>query len=156
MAPNSASALPPPIPGAESAPADTRPHPLPSLRILVVDHDPTLCRHYSEELTRAGHRVDTATDDETGWKALAAARHDPDSYQLLITNNELRKLSGVDLSNRRHFTPTTLLFIPDSAARRGTKVRLELAVILPRPAATELLLQQVTTVGHTSGGNSEF
>jgi hypothetical protein len=74
MAPNSASALPPPIPRAEPVPADAPLRPLPSLRILVVDHDPTLCRHYCEELTRAGHRVDTATNDETGWKVLAAGR----------------------------------------------------------------------------------
>jgi DNA-binding response OmpR family regulator len=147
-----------PTPPLRSEPAITgsQSRPLPSLRILVVDHDATLCQRYSDELTHAGHRVDTAADDETGWKVLTAARHDPDSYHLLITNNELPKLSGVTLSNRRHFTPTTLLFVPESGTTRSNRVRLELAVILPRPVTNELLLQQVTTVGHSSGGASEF
>jgi two-component system sensor histidine kinase and response regulator WspE len=61
-------------------------------RILVVDEDHDLRRLYVEALAGPGYDVDAAEDGAAGWEALQA-----NSYNLLITENDLPKLSGVEL-----------------------------------------------------------
>ena len=61
-------------------------------RILVVEDDTNICETHSGVLVRSGHRGDTAGDGANGWRALDAA-----SYDRLITDNSMPKLSGVEL-----------------------------------------------------------
>jgi DNA-binding response OmpR family regulator len=64
----------------------------PPLRILVVEDDREIRRLSAEVLTRCGYDVDTAEDGAAAWSALLA-----DSYDLMITDNNMPRLSGVEL-----------------------------------------------------------
>ena len=61
-------------------------------RILVVDDDVVVLGLETTILQRAGHRVDTATDGATAWRALMAG-----DYDLLVTDYLMPGISGVAL-----------------------------------------------------------
>lgn len=60
--------------------------------VLVVDDDQAVRELASAILVRAGFRVSTAADGEAGWKAILS-----ESFDLVLTDNEMPKLRGVDL-----------------------------------------------------------
>jgi DNA-binding response OmpR family regulator len=64
----------------------------PASRILLVDDDPDIGQFNSKALLKHGYEVDVAEDGETGWTELQNNR-----YNLLITKNDLPKLTGVGL-----------------------------------------------------------
>jgi DNA-binding response OmpR family regulator len=80
----------PPFDKAASAP--TRCQTNPSNRILLVDDNVSVREVSAKVLIRSGYQVDAAEDGEAGWKALHAS-----SYDLLITDHNMPKLSGVEL-----------------------------------------------------------
>jgi DNA-binding NtrC family response regulator len=61
-------------------------------RILMVDDDPCLVELNAEVLRRHGYEVDIACDGKDGWEELQTNR-----YNLLITENDLPRLTGVGL-----------------------------------------------------------
>ena len=61
-------------------------------RILVVDDEPFIRMLNAKVLMRFGYQVDTAEDGAAAWQALNAK-----SYDLLITDHTMPKLSGVEL-----------------------------------------------------------
>jgi DNA-binding response OmpR family regulator len=61
-------------------------------RILVLDDEPLIRKLNSEILTDAGYAVDVAEDGANAWDALQL--HD---YHLLVTDNQMPMMSGVDL-----------------------------------------------------------
>ena len=64
-------------------------------RILVVDDDSSIRQLNAELLMRSGYEVDAAEDGGAAWDALSA-----DSYDLLITDHNMPKVSGVELLER--------------------------------------------------------
>jgi DNA-binding response OmpR family regulator len=60
--------------------------------ILMVEDDLLLRRINTEVLSRSGYEVDAAADGAAAWRAL-----NTDSYDLLITDNNMPKVSGVEL-----------------------------------------------------------
>ena len=66
-------------------------------RILVVEDERDLRQITAEGLTDAGYQVDVAEDGATAWTALQLSQ-----YDLLITNQFLPKLSGVELLQKVH------------------------------------------------------
>ena len=76
----------------ESAGAQTQCQAIPSNRILVVDDDRDLRLLNAEVLRRFGYQTETAEDGAAAWEALQANR-----YDLLITDNNMPKVSGVEL-----------------------------------------------------------
>jgi len=66
-------------------------------RILVVEDDSGVRRLNAEVLQSSGYEVDTAEDGEVGWNTLYAVSYTPDSYNLLITDNNMPRLTGVEL-----------------------------------------------------------
>jgi DNA-binding response OmpR family regulator len=66
--------------------------PLPRCRVLVVEDDSSLLRLNTEVLKRSGYDVDTAEDGAAAWDTLQL-----NSYDLMITDNKMPKLSGVEL-----------------------------------------------------------
>ena len=60
--------------------------------ILVVEDDIFFRRLNTQVLLRSGYEVDAAADGAAAWQAL-----NTDSYDLLITDNNMPKLSGVEL-----------------------------------------------------------
>ena len=63
-----------------------------NLRVLVVDDEPLICQLNTDILAGAGYQVDVAGDGVAAWDALQ--RND---YDLIVTDNQMPKLSGVDL-----------------------------------------------------------
>jgi DNA-binding response OmpR family regulator len=64
----------------------------PPHRILVVDDDAAVRRLNTMVLLREGYAVDAAEDGAAAWEALSE-----ESYDLIITDNNMPELSGVDL-----------------------------------------------------------
>lgn len=87
------------------APASTarQSQPNPPKRILVVDDDPSLRQIYTEVLTQADYEVDTAEDGAVAWDALQV-----NGYDLLITDNNMPNVTGVDLLKKVHAARMTL------------------------------------------------
>lgn len=75
----------------------------PILEILVADDDPVVRYTVVRFLERAGYRVTTASDGEEAWAILQARR-----IQLLITDNNMPRLTGVDLIQRLRAEDRTL------------------------------------------------
>jgi DNA-binding response OmpR family regulator len=73
------------------------PHPhhaelIPRRRILVAEDDAAIRRINTLVLTSSGYHVDAAEDGEAAWNALQRT-----TYDLLVTDNDMPKLTGVQL-----------------------------------------------------------
>ncbi len=73
---------------------------VPCQHILVVEDDPEIRRLCQAILLREGHRVDAAADGQDGWERLLAANTAGDPFGLLITDNDMPHLTGVELVER--------------------------------------------------------
>ena len=137
-----------PSKNAALAPVKSQTH-LPQ-RILVVDDDTAIRQLNSEVLFRSGYRVDTAEDGDAGWKVLHAVKYDSDSYDLLITDYNMPKVSGVELIEKLRSARMTLPVILASGAPPTNTDRLQLAAILPKPFSPDELVQTVKEALHWS------
>ena len=75
-------------------------------RILVVEDEGDLRQLNAEVLMEAGYQVDVAENGVAAWAALLLA-----NYDLLITDQFLPKLSGVELLKKIHDARMTLAII---------------------------------------------
>ncbi len=66
-------------------------------RILVVEDDGDIRRLNAEVLIHSGYHVDAAADGAAAWQALGT-----ENYDLMITDNNMPKLTGVDLLKKLH------------------------------------------------------
>jgi len=66
-------------------------------RILVVEDDPLIRRLNTEVLTYSGYQVDAAEDGATAWVAIQQ-----ENYDLIITDNNMPNMTGVDLLQSLH------------------------------------------------------
>ena len=66
-------------------------------RILVVEDEPDIRRLNTEILTESGYKVVAAEDGADAWRAL-----NTDNYDLLITDNDMPKISGLKLLDKLH------------------------------------------------------
>lgn len=87
------------LPAGAASPASA---PGPNL-ILVVDDDPSVQTLLAIGLRRTGYRVECREDGEAGWAALRES-----SFDLLITDHNMPKLTGVDLLRRLRAVPLHL------------------------------------------------
>ena len=74
-----------------------RPQPNPRPRILVVEDDSLIRELNQAALTECGYHVDVAEDGAAAWAALQL-----NSYDLMITDNGMPKVSGIDLLKKLH------------------------------------------------------
>lgn len=65
---------------------------IPRQRILIAEDDPEIRKVNAEVLIHSGYHVDTAEDGAAAWDALQL-----NNYDLLITDNDMPKVSGVEL-----------------------------------------------------------
>jgi DNA-binding response OmpR family regulator len=117
----------------------------PPQRILVVDEDSDLRHLYAAVLVRPGYHVDAAEDGDAGWQALHASR-----YDLLITDHDVPKVSGVELVRKLR---AARMAVPVIMAARRLPVEelvrdpsLRLAAMLPKPFSIDTLLETVRVV----------
>jgi two-component system cell cycle sensor histidine kinase/response regulator CckA len=79
-------------------------------RILVVDDDISIRQLTTEMLIRAGFDVDAADNGEAGWEAIQAK-----SYDLLITDNFMPKVTGIEMIKKLHAARISLPVIMATA-----------------------------------------
>ena len=129
-------------PAEEPAGAKARPRAARSRRILVVEDDSDTRLLYGFVLTRAGCLVDVAEDGAAGWEAIQANR-----YNLLITEHEMPRLTGVELVKKLRAARLALPVV--MAARRlpieelAQDPLLQLAATLSKPFLAAKLLDTV-------------
>ncbi len=109
--------------------------------ILVVDDEKLARQLNSKALILSGYEVDTAEDGAAGWEALQAV-----SYGLLITDNHMPNVTGVELINMCRAKRMTLPVILASGARPAATESLQLAAILLKPFTGDWLLRTVKAV----------
>jgi DNA-binding response OmpR family regulator len=83
----------------DTIPFATVEHKNPSRRILVVDDDPDTRQLSIDVLVSSEYEVDAAKDGAAGWEALRA-KH----YDLVITDNKMPKMTGVELIEKLRYT----------------------------------------------------
>ena len=114
-------------------------------RILVVDEDSDLRLLYADALAGPGYHVDGVEDGAVGWEALQAK-----SYNLLITEHDMPKLTGVELVRKLRAAHMALPVVM-AAGRLPThelarNPSLQLAATLLKPFAVDALLDTVKNV----------
>jgi len=114
-------------------------------RILVVDDDPYICQSNAEILRRHGYVADTATDGLAAWDSLQT-----NHYDLLVTDNDMPRMSGVQLLEKIHQAQLILPVIvasgtmPVEALEHPEWHNLE--ALLPKPYSAVGLLETVVNV----------
>ena len=125
----------------------------PSKHILVVDDDIDIRRSISDVLVRSDYRVDTAKDGEAGWEALQTR-----NYDLLITDHQMPKVSGLELLMRLRSARMTLPVILASGALPEELNRLpglQLSATLLKPFTPNELLGTIKNILHPSDNARE-
>jgi CheY-like chemotaxis protein len=117
-------------------PATAQAHP--SQRILVVEDDIGIRQLNVELLIACGYQVDAVEDGAAGWEALQAG-----SYDLLITDNNMPKLSGVELVKMVRSARMALPVILASGAIPPEELNLNLSGTLLKPFTAVQLLRTV-------------
>jgi DNA-binding response OmpR family regulator len=109
-------------------------------RILYADDDRCILRACQLMLDRAGYDVDTVADGAEAWGALQSIR-----YQLLITDNEMPHLTGVQLIHkvRESLIPVPIVLASSSITSPDG---LECDAVLPKPFTVRALLDTVRQV----------
>jgi two-component system cell cycle response regulator CpdR len=110
-------------------------------RILVVDDDDDIRRFHAEALTAFGYHVESAVDGAEGWEALNA-----NPYDLLITDNNMPKVTGIELIKKLNAVRMPVRVILASGATHAEESELRLAATLPKPFTLEELLGTVNKV----------
>ena len=124
-----------------------------SNRILVVDDNTDLRRSMADLLIRSNYQVDTAKDGEAGWAALQTR-----NYDLLITDHQMPKVSGLELLIRLRSARMTLPVILASGALPAELNRLpslRLSATLLKPFGPTELLGTVKNVLRATGNACE-
>jgi len=117
-------------------------------RILVVEDDDDIRSFNAEALTGCGYHVEAAVDGAKGWEALNASR-----YDLLITDNNMPKLTGIELIKKLNDAHMAVPVILASGMPHPEESELRLAATLPKPFTLEELLGTVKKVlGEADGG----
>lgn len=123
-------------PPTASAPAPLAGQSGPPPRILVVDDDENIRRYSSELLSRAGYAVDTAEDGAVAWAALQAG-----NYDLVITDNCMPNVSGLELLKKlhaAHLSPRVIMATgrpPEEVFARSPWLRPDVTLLKPYPVA---------------------
>ena len=114
-------------------------------RILVVDDDEGIRRLNASILEESGYEVATAEDGAVAWAVLGV-----ECYDLLITDHNMPKLSGIELLNQLHAARKLLPAILVSGAIPYSELRhhpwLRISAVLLKPYTIADLLGTVALV----------
>lgn len=117
----------------------------PPCRILLVDDDSGVRQCSTLALVNSGYHVEAAEDGAIAWEALQIK-----AFNLLITDNNMPKLTGVELVRRvraAHMAMPVIMAtgrLPTEALSGNPS--LQLAAMLPKPFSLDELLETVRTV----------
>ena len=133
-----------------------RPAKPPRHRILVVEDDADIRQLNTEALTQCGYHVDAAQDGAAAWNTIQLNR-----YDLMVTDNEMPKITGVDLLKKLHAARLALPVIMATGALPVDEFTrypwLQPAAMLIKPYTLDELVgtvRQVLRVADGSGGQT--
>lgn len=110
------------------------------LRILCVDDEPAIRDVLELLLRREGHAVETAADGVAAWTKMET---DPNSYHLVITDNEMPNLTGLGFVTRiraHGFTGKVVMFSGSVTERSAAQLTaLDVAAVVPKGEPVALL-----------------
>jgi DNA-binding response OmpR family regulator len=122
-------------------------------RILVVDDDPNIRLLNAEILIRHGYKVNTAKDGAAAWDELQA-----NSYDLIITDNKMPRMTGIEMIEKLRSARMALPVIMATAdlpmREFARKPWLKPDALLARPFPNNDLLEAVKKVLRTDDGNN--
>jgi DNA-binding response OmpR family regulator len=111
----------------------------------MVEDEPCIRLLCTEALSRFGYQVDAAEDGEAAWRALNAA-----TYDLMVTDNNMPKLSGLELLEKLRGARMALPVILVSGAMPAEELSchpwLQVAAMLMKPFSTANLVTTVNSV----------
>jgi two-component system OmpR family response regulator len=126
----------------------------PSHRILVVDNEPLIREISTEVLIHSGYLADAAEDSAAAWQAL-----NNDYYDLLVTDHNMPKVSGVGLLKKLHAARMSLPVILMTGAPPTEELKrqpwLQIDAVLLKPFTVEELLITVKKVLRPPVGTCE-
>ena len=139
-----------PTPHTEPPPAVEAPNrgpARPAHRILLVEDDSTILQFSVLVLVRAGYQVRAVEGAQAAWEALQSR-----SYDLLITDNQMPGLSGLELVSKLRSAQLGLPVVVASGGIDGEELaqnqRLQPAIALPKPFSADQLLETVAEALH--------
>ncbi len=112
--------------------------------ILVVDDERVIRKFNARVLTHFGYQVDTAEDGDIAWDALQLK-----NYDLLVTDNDMPRVTGVELLKKVHEAGMSMPVIMATAVPPAEFTRapwLHPAAMLLKPYSIEKLVGTVTEV----------
>jgi DNA-binding response OmpR family regulator len=135
---------------------NTAPYPR---RILLVDDEPLIRQLYTELLNDPDYEVDTAENGVVAWDALQLK-----GYDLLITDNEMPQVSGIELVKKLRAAQMALPVIMISGtmptAELNRHPELHVAATLPKPfniiEFTDMVKKVLGTVDDIANGAQLF
>jgi DNA-binding response OmpR family regulator len=130
--------------GASASATPPEPGTAPPARILVVDDDESVRFLNALLLQRAGYEVDCATDGQSAWEILSGGH-----YDLVVTDHEMPRLSGLELVERmhtQHLEVPVIIVSGSFEAIDHNEPGLNLAAVLRKPFH---LSELVVLVGQT-------
>jgi two-component system, OmpR family, response regulator len=137
-------------PAGELAGARDQAKPNPAHRILVVDDDSDIRELHTTVLLRSGYEVEAAKDGAAAWEALNA-----DNYDLVITDNSMPRVSGVELLKKLRAARIALPVIMATGIMPTEEFTrnpwLQPAAMLLKPYTTEEFLGTVEAVLRAPG-----
>jgi DNA-binding response OmpR family regulator len=120
----------------------------------VVDDDILIREFNTRALLRSGYEVDAAEDGAAAWEALCA-----DNYDLLITDNNMPRLTGVELLKKlraaRMVLPVIMATGIFPAREFGPSPWLQPDAMLLKPYSIEEMLRTVRSVLRTADSPGE-
>jgi two-component system OmpR family response regulator len=116
-------------------------------RVLLVEDDTIIQGLIAMSLRKAGYQVKCAEDGEAGWEILSSGHFD-----LLITDNNLPNLTGVELIRRLRATdqhvPVMLISGQVPWSTPGLETLLSPGMAMEKPFSMARLLEAVHGVMH--------
>jgi DNA-binding response OmpR family regulator len=122
----------------------------PAYHILVVDDEPPLRQLITNSLSRAGYRVDAAEDGAVAWEALRVKR-----YDLLITDNNMPNITGIELVKKLRGENSTLPIVMATGQIPEEELNLHpwlgISTILLKPFTVDQVLTTVKKILRETG-----
>ena len=113
--------------------------------ILLAEDDPLVRKHCANALRCAGFEVDAAEDGNAAWELFREK-----NYDLLMTDNDMPGMSGVELIGRirrkNNKVPVILISGSTTAAQICSQAGFENWISLPKPFTADSLVASATEV----------
>jgi CheY-like chemotaxis protein len=120
-------------------------------RVLIAEDNEVIRRVNTDVLIRSGCEVNVAKDGVAAWDALQSNR-----YDLLVTDNDMPELSGIELLNKLHAARKTLPVVLASGTMPAEKLKqhpwLKIDAVLLKPYTPDELLAAVRKVLYATDG----